>query len=178
MYNYEYEVDVLLFLRLAKFLHSQNPAALEAILAMYVDFDLVSLWELCESIIWEICTDVFFDRDDEYEVSFCTFSHPLMSRFCALSGEWSFVSGQSDGAWKRKLGDIAEYYLTGTNYSVGNIECYPGRDSAKLRTWFSPDCYDPAEFGNCLVDMLLCIRRENERLESLLKEAGARKEAA
>ena len=31
MYNYEYEVDVLLFLRLAKYLHSQDPAALEEI---------------------------------------------------------------------------------------------------------------------------------------------------
>nr|WP_325212297.1 hypothetical protein [uncultured Oscillibacter sp.] len=178
MYNYEYEVDVLLFLRLAKYLHSQAPAALEEILAMYVDFDLPSLCELCESIVWEICANVFFDQDEEYEAAICTFSHPLMDRFCALSGEWSFTSGQSDDAWRRKLGDIAEYYLMGTSYSVGNIECYPRRDSAKLRTWLSSDCYDPAEFGNSLVDMLLHIQRENEQLESLLKEAGARKEAA
>ena len=178
MYNYEYEVDVLLFLRLAKYLHSQSPAALESILALYVDFDLPSLRELCESIVWEICANVFFDQDEEYEAAICTFSHPLMDRFCALSGEWSFTSGQSDDAWRRKLGDIAEYYLMGTSYSVGNIECYPRRDSAKLRTWLSSDCYDPAEFGNSLVDMLLHIRRENERLESLLKEAGVREEAA
>ena len=51
MYNYDYEADVLLFLRLAKYLHSQNPAALEKILEMYVDFDLAFLFELCESII-------------------------------------------------------------------------------------------------------------------------------
>ena len=50
MYNYDYEADVLLFLRLAKYLHSQNPAALEKILEMYADFDLAFLFELCESI--------------------------------------------------------------------------------------------------------------------------------
>ena len=61
MYNYDYEADVLLFLRLAKYLHSQNPAALEKILEMYADFDLAFLFELCESIIWEICTDAVFD---------------------------------------------------------------------------------------------------------------------
>ena len=177
MYDYEYEMDVLLFLRLAKYLHSHNPAALEPILKTYGKFDLMALFELFESIIWEICTDVFFDQDD-YETSFCTFSHPLMDRFCALSGEWSFISGQSDGAWRQKLGDIAEYYLMGTNYSVGQLECFPGQNHAKLRTWFSSDCYDPSDFGNSLVDMLLCVQRENERLEGLLKEAGARKEAA
>lgn len=177
MYDYEYEMDVLLFLRLAKYLHSQNPAALEPILKTYKKFSLIALFELCESIIWEICTDVFFDQDD-YETSFCTFSHPLMDRFCVLSGEWSFISGQSDGAWRRKLGDIAEYYLMGTNYSVGQLECFPGQNHAKLRTWFSSDCYEPSDFGNSLVDMLLCVQRENERLEGLLKEAGARKEAA
>lgn len=178
MYNYEYEADVLRFLRLAKYLYCQAPAALEAILRVYGNFDLEHLFELCESIIWEICTDVFFDQDDGYETSFCTFSHPLMDRFCALSGEWSFISRQSDGAWQRKLGDIAEYYLMGTNYSVMQLECFPGQNHAKLRTWFSSDCYDPSDFGNSLVDMLLCVQRENERLEGLLKEAGARKEAA
>ena len=178
MYNYDYEADVLLFLRLAKYLHSQNPAALEKILEMYADFDLAFLFELCESIIWEICTDAVFDQEEECEVTFCTFSHPLMNRFCTLSGDWSIVSGQTADAWRWKLGDIAEYYLMGLNYSVSRMECYPRRNHAELRTWFSPDFYDPADFGNSLVDLLLYLQQENQRLENLLKEAEPRKEAA
>lgn len=44
MYDYEYDTDVLLFLRLAKYLHSQNPAALEPILKTYGKFDLMALF--------------------------------------------------------------------------------------------------------------------------------------
>lgn len=176
MYNCEYEVDVLLFLRLAKFLHSQDPDTLESILMEYVEFDLPSLAEVCESIIWEICTQVFFDEDAEREIAFCTFSHPFLKRFNELGEKWSRISGQSDGPWRLKFSDIAEYYLLGTNYSVYQLQCYPA--DSRLKTWFSPDCYDPIEFGNSLVDMLLCFQRENERLEGLLKEAEQRKEAA
>lgn len=179
MYHYDYEMDVLLTLRLAKYLHRQNPAALKEVLEDFPDFDLCLLFELSERIIWEICTDVVFDMDAENEISFCTFRHPVISRFCALSAEWSSVQGRSAGAWQKKLSDIAEYFLRGTNYSVAALACYPEGYSAKLRTWFSPDCYDSNEFGNVLVDMLLFLQRENERLEELVKnEENARREAA
>lgn len=178
MYNYEYEVDILLLLRLARFLHDQNPAALGEILEEYRNFDLDLLWELCESITWAICTHVVFDQDDAFDTAFCTFGHPLIDRFCVLGEKWSRVSGESSSAWQRKIHDIAEYYLLGTNYSVGQLEFCPQGTTARLRTWFSSDCYDPVDFGNSLVDMLLCFRRENERLEGLLKEAETRKEAA
>lgn len=179
MYHYDYETDVLLMLRLAKYLHRQNPAALKGALEDFPDFDLCLLFELSERIIWEICTDVVFDTDDEYEISFCTFRHPVISRFCALGSDWSSAQGRSAGAWQRKLSDIAEYFLRGTSYSLVGLACYPEGCSAKLRTWFSSDCYESGEFGNALVDMLLFLQRENERLEGMLKnEKTAREEAA
>ena len=179
MYHYDYEMDVLLMLRLARYLHRQNPAALQEVLEEFPDADLCLLLELSERIIWEICTDVVFDMDDQSEISFCTFRHPVISRFCTLSAEWSGIHGRSAGAWQRKLSDIAEYFLNGLNYSVMKLACYPEGHSARLRTWFSPDCYDSGEFGNILVDMLLFLQRENERLEGMLKEEKeARKEAA
>lgn len=87
MYHYDYETDVLLMLRLAKYLHRQNPAALKEVLEDFPDFDLCLLVDLSERIIWEICTDVVFDMDDEYEISFCTFRHPVISRFCDSMAE-------------------------------------------------------------------------------------------
>lgn len=179
MYHYDYETDVLLMLRLAKYLHRQNPAALKKVLEDFPDFDLCLLFDLSERIIWEICTDVVFDMDDEYEISFCTFRHPVISRFCALSADWSSIQVRSAVPWQRKLSDVAEYFLRGTNYSLAGLACYPEGCSAKLRTWFSPDCYDSGEFGNALVDMLLFLQRENERLEELLEnEETAGREAA
>lgn len=176
MYGYEYEVDILLVLRLAKFLHRQNPDALKEVLEDFPVVDLYLLFELSERIIWEICSHVVFDLEEELETSFCTFSHPLIARFCKLSMAWSCVRGCSVGAWQRKLSDIAEYFLTGTNHSVVQLVCYARGDFAEIRTWFSPDCYESEDFGNSLVDMLLFLQRENERLEGLLKEAEMEEE--
>lgn len=178
MYNYEYELDILLVLRLAKYLHQQNPDALKDALEDFPEVDLYMLSELSERLIWEICSDVFFDMEPDSEMSFATFSHPLINRFCTLSADWCRIHGCMVGAWQRKLSDIAEYFLRGTNYSVLHIDCLPQGSSARLRTWFSPDCYDSEDFGNSLVDMLLFLQCENERLEGLLKEAEEEMEAA
>ena len=93
MYNYEYELDILLLLRLAKFLHQQNPDALKEVLEDFPVIDLCLLFELSERIIWEICSHVVFDVEEEFEISFCTFSHPLINRFCKLSTAWSWARG-------------------------------------------------------------------------------------
>lgn len=186
MYNYEYEVDVLLFLRLAKYLHQQNPEALRKILERYPDFDLCQLYELAGCVIWEICTQAVFDVEhvvsedswEQLDVSFCTFDHPLINRFCELSADWCGVRDQSVGAWQSKLADIVMYFLDEDSHSICRLECYPMGDSARIRVWLSPDCYEPAIFGNALVDMLLFLQRENQRLEGLLKEAEQREEAA
>lgn len=176
MYGYEYETDVLFMLRLAKYLYGQDPDALKKVLEIYPEFDLCLLFELSECIIWEICGDVVFDSEDEFEITFCTFAHPIINRFCELSAARN--SGRPTVAWQRKLADIVEYFLRGIHYSVVKIACYSGEGSAKLRAWFSQDCYDSGDFGSSLVDMLLFFQRENERLEWLLKEANTRKEAA
>lgn len=186
MYGYYYETNILFFLRLAKYLHNQDPAALEKILNEMPEFDQYFSDDYCERITYAICSQVVFtDEDvmDEYtgeaiQISTCFFSHPLINRFCRLSAEWCGVCGQSTAAWQEKLSDIAEYYLMGASDTLFRMECYPKGGSAKIRVWFSPDCYDPIAFGNALVDMLLFLQQENERLEGLLNEAKIREEVA
>ena len=63
MYDYYYELDVLFFLRLARYLHGQDPAALKKILSMAPEFDLLLLCELCESITWAICSQVIIETE-------------------------------------------------------------------------------------------------------------------
>lgn len=186
MYGYYYETNVLLFLRLAKFLHAQDPAALEDILNESPEFDPFLSGDYCERITYAICTQLVVDSEtveDEYigediGIEFWTFSHPLINQFCQLSVEWCRVCGQSTAAWQQKLSDIAEYFLLGENDALCRMECTSKGGSAKIRAWLSPDCYESADFGNALVDMLVFLQRENERLEGLLKEAGTKKEAA
>ncbi len=179
MYGYQYENDVLRFLRLAKYLHQQDPGKLEALLRLYdgpLNEDMI--YELTEEIIWGIFPDVMADEDPETGGAIDTFSHPLIKRFCALSREWILESGYTTNTWLKKLADIAEYYLLGAGYSVWETKCHLTGTSAKIKVWLSADCYDPLEFGNALVDMLLCVQRENERLEELLSKNEQREEAA
>lgn len=186
MYDYYYELDVLFFLRLARYLHGQDPAALKKILSMAPEFDLLLLGELCESITWAICSQVIIETEllwneylgEEFEITLCTFTHPIINRFCELSTEWCQVSGQSTAAWQEKLSNIAEYYLLGASDSLSRMECRSTGGSAKIRAWFSLDSYDPPSFGNSVVDMLLRVQQENERLEMLLKGTEIREEAA
>lgn len=186
MYGYYYETDTLLFLRLAKYLHDQDPDTLDKILNEAPEYDSFFSGDYCERITYAICSQVVVDSEiviDEYVgeeivIDFWTFSHPLINQFCRLSMEWCGVCGQSTAAWQAKLSDIAEYYLLGENNTLCRMECTPKGGSAKIRAWLSPDCYDPAGFGNALVDMLIFLRQENERLERFLTEAEKRREAA
>ena len=186
MYGYYYETDILLFLRLGKYLYDQDPAALEEILNEAPEFDPYLSGDYCERFTYAICSQLVVDAEvfvdeyigDEITIVFWTFSHPVINRFCQLSMEWCGICGQSTAAWQGKLSDVAEYFLLGENDSLCRMECTSKGGSAKIRTWLSPDCYDPASFGNALVDMLLFLQQENERLEGLLNEAKIREEAA
>ena len=44
MYDYEYEDDILLFLRLMKFLHTEHPFVLEQIIKDYPTADEEDIW--------------------------------------------------------------------------------------------------------------------------------------
>lgn len=179
MYGYEYEEYILRILRLAKYLHQQDPGELNAVLRIFDEpFNEDMMYEVIEALIWGIFSDVVFDTDPETDGDVNTFSHPLIKRFCALSKEWSMEQGYIADAWLKKLSDIAEFYLIGTGHSVWNMECRPAGTSARIKVWFSLDCYDSLEFGNALVDMLLHLQRENERLEGLLADFKRREEAA
>ena len=122
MYGYYYETNILFFLRLAKYLHNQDPAALEKILNEMPEFDQYFSDDYCERITYAICSQVVFTDEDV-------------------------------------------------------MDEYTG-EAIQISTWFSPDCYDPIAFGNALVDMLLFLQQENERLEGLLNEAKIREEVA
>ena len=82
MYGYYYETNILFFLRLAKYLHNQDPAALEKILNEMPEFDQYFSDDYCERITYAICSQVVFtDEDvmDEYtgeaiQISTCFFS--------------------------------------------------------------------------------------------------------
>lgn len=179
MYDYEYEDDILLVLRLMKYLHQQDPKALRAALDDYGTFSADTFYESVETMIWEIYSDSYSTGDDDGFV-IEAFSHPELDRFCRLGGSWCKSLGCPANVWKRRVQDTVEYYLVDGSYSVWDLQYFYSDASVEVRVWLSPDSYDPVPYGNSLVDLLLYLRRANEQLEALLQgqEAEAGKEAA
>ena len=74
MYGYEYEFDVLLGLRLLKFLHMQSPETAKRVIEVYKELDEDEMCVVIEEILWDIFEDVTFDLDEMDETTIVYFS--------------------------------------------------------------------------------------------------------
>ncbi len=176
MYGHRYEDELLLSLRIMKCLHQQDPSALIKALKQEDRFDEDTMPYIAEYLIWEICQDVVVSYENldeevyggEYEIQIIEFTHPAINQFGRLNCEWSSYNGCSTGAWQRKFSDAVLFFL-GSCRSIGGFECLSHGAFSRIKVRTSPDCYDYLEFGNALVDLLCWLRKENERLERMLK---------
>ena len=65
MYDYEYENDVLLFLRLLKFLHTEHPFALEQIIKDYPTADEEDIWMILDELLMAVFDEGAPDEGDD-----------------------------------------------------------------------------------------------------------------
>lgn len=182
MYGYEYEFDLLLCLRLLKFLHMQSPEVAKRVIECYKQVDVDEMCIVVEEILWDIFEDVTFDTDEFDELSIVYFSHPSIDRLFELGSRDADQNGKLSGAWRRKIQDISEYYAAGPTNSVFQLSHHFSVKGVVFEMKLSPDCYEPILFGNTLIDMVLHCQRDLRRLEEKLSENKVieleRKEAA
>jgi len=176
MYDYDYEADILLVLRLLKFLKEQDPQAAANMTKLYEEWGLDELYELPEIILWEIFDDVTFDEDPEFETSIVTFSHPVFDRLCELGQQLEALRGRIAGGWQRKIQDILEFFACGASYSVDCLQMRFIGGKGTVDIHFSGNCYEPVYFANSLVDALLYCKRECLRLEEMIKDLKQNRE--
>ena len=65
MYDYEYENDVLLFLRLLKFLHTEHPFVLEQIIKDYPTADEEDIWMILDELLMAVFDEGAPDEGDD-----------------------------------------------------------------------------------------------------------------
>ena len=65
MYNYEYEDDILLFLRLMKFLHTEHPFVLEQIIKDYPTADEEDIWMILDELLMAVFDEGAPDEGDD-----------------------------------------------------------------------------------------------------------------
>ena len=84
MYGIEYEDDILLLLRMIKFLHMQSPDAAHIFCQSHPVVDMEELLMVIDEVMWDIFDDVNFFFDEEYEATVVQCSHPVIDRLYEL----------------------------------------------------------------------------------------------
>ena len=163
MYGIEYEDDILLLLRMIKFLHMQSPDAAHIFCQSHPVVDM-------EELLMVI---------DEATVVQC--SHPVIDRLYELGRASDPKHGSRQSVWSKKLHDITEYFVLGATNSVYKFSQHIAGDHVVLEFCLSPDYYEPLYFANSLVDLLRYCQCSVRRIEAKLAEReteNIRKEAA
>ena len=153
MYGIEYEDDILLLLRMIKFLHMQSPDAAHIFCQSHPVVDMEELLMVIDEVMWDIFDDVNF----------------------------FFEHGSRQSVWSKKLHDITEYFVLGATNSVYKFSQHIAGDHVVLEFCLSPDYYEPLYFANSLVDLLRYCQCSVRRIEAKLAEReteNIRKEAA
>ena len=161
MYGIEYEDDILLLLRMIKFLHMQSPDAAHIFCQSHPVVDMEELLMVIDEVMWDIFDDVNFFFDEEYEATVMQCSHPIIDRLYELGRASDPKHGSRQSVWSKKL------HIAG--------------DHVILEFCLSPDYYEPLYFANSLVDLLRYCQCSIRRIEAKLSEReteNIRKEAA
>ena len=108
MYGIEYEDDILLLLRMIKFLHMQSPDAAHIFCQSHPVVDMEELLMVIDEVMWDIFDDVNFFFDEEYEATVVQCSHPVIDRLYELGRASDPKHGSRQSVWSKKLHDISE----------------------------------------------------------------------
>lgn len=170
MYGIEYEDDILLLLRMIKFLHMQSPDAAHIFCQSYPVVDMEELLMVIDEVMWDIFDDVNFFFDEEYEATVVQCSHPIIDRLYEQGRASDPKHGSRQSVWSKKLHDITEYFVLGATNSVYKFSQHIAGDHVVLEFCLSPDYYEPLYFANSLVDLLRYCQCSIRRIEAKLAE--------
>lgn len=170
MYGIEYEDDILLLLRMIKFLHMQSPDAAHIFCQSHPVVDMEELLMVIDEVMWDIFDDVNFFFDEEYEATVVQCSHPIIDRLYEQGRASDPKHGSRQSVWSKKLHDITEYFVLGATNSVYKFSQHIAGDHVILEFCLSPDYYEPLYFANSLVDLLRYCQCSIRRIEAKLAE--------
>lgn len=165
MYDYEYENDVLLFLRLLKFLHTEYPFVLEQIIKDYPTADEEDIWMILDELLMAVFDEGAPDEGDDMMT--VRFSHDHIDRLYARGCRGNSLFPFRINAWQEKIKDIFLFYVADASYSVFDVHYRFSGTNVKIDITLSPDCYTPNIFLNTFINMILYCQRELERIEAV-----------
>ena len=176
MYGYDYENEILLLMRVLKYLFQSDQNSFHILLSGGKELDCDDLYDTAESLFDCIFVNAEIDFDTESQLDVIYLSHPSLDKVLSLSREWCSLSATSIGARRKQLEDIMDFFLVGAGYIIYDIKYRFTNNSVQITLWMSPEWYEPLLLLNYLVSLLLYVQEENEHLERLIwekKQEGA-----
>lgn len=119
MYGIEYEDDILLLLRMIKFLHMQSPDAAHIFCQSHPVVDMEELLMVIDEVMWDIFDDVNFFFDEEYEATVVQCSHPIIDRLYEQGRASDPKHGSRQSVWSKKLHDIMK--RAAVQWGIGRV---------------------------------------------------------
>lgn len=153
MYDNEYEWDILLFLRILKYLHTSDTDMVNAIIRDYPEVDVEDPDMIMYDLLWAFFDEEPEETDDEFYT--VRFSDQSIDRLYQLGCQDGDIFSSKFRMWQEKIKDIFLFYVVGASHSVFDVAYHFTGDGVKIDITLSPDCYEPILFLNSIINMIL-----------------------
>lgn len=165
-YDYEYEEEMMAVLRCLKYLQIYHSERFRAQLKFFGKETLEEILQDFYFLQWEIFDDYQNDFDEGMEMDCIVAFDPVIDRYCELNAQLYPKNNQNPWeAIRRKLQDTVEYYVISCTNSIADYGVPIEAGRLCLKFWLSPDIDEPFALSNGLINLMLALRAENERME-------------
>lgn len=172
MYGYEYEYDVLALLRILKYVQLYRPDEFEKARDYCKENEPM---ESAEEMAWGAFDQAVGVFDEETGAEVMLLYDKLFNRFFDLN--LSAINSGNTSKWepvRRKLLDLAAYYLCANNYTVFDVDVLYYTGGITVKVILSCDCYEPFDLANAVVNFLLALQQEVASMENRNRKLDAK----
>lgn len=168
MYDYVYENEVLLALRIFKYLQVYEPGVFQAMLKELGSVDFDALYDNVFFVLEEVFDSPYTEPEleEDYCYGMLCLEHRTLDEFLALSLQYCDLTGESPVVFRKKLQDIILFHVCDITESVYDIEFrYDDMGLLRVPIWFA-ESFDVMAFSSGLIDLAMYIQAENKRLQA------------
>ena len=174
MYNCDYEYDIMAVLRILKFLAVYKPEAAKHMAARYNRFDLDDVLLFLYEELNNAVDDVYNEYDEENDAELLLLWDESFEEFISMTAALSPQPRYSRCAAEKKFEDIVMFFFSDRNSGIYDLEFVRQAGRLYLKLVLMNDYCEPDGVAFAVTDLLIYIRKENERLNGMLRQCNVR----
>lgn len=179
MYDYDYENEVLLALRIFKYLQVYEPVVFQVMLKELGSVDFDALYDNMFFVLEEVFDSPYTDPelDEDYYYGILYLEHRTLDEFLDLSVQYCDLTGVSPAVFRKKIQDIILFHVCDITESVYAVEFRYDDKGLCVPIWFA-ESFDIMVFSSALIDLAMYMDAENKRLQAQIDALQSETETA